>query len=172
MSLPVVFRPEARAEYDDAVDWYERQRPGLGGDFLDEVQRVLDRIAANPSIHAVVLQDVRKAVVRRFPYCIYYREQAGQLLEQPLLGVGRVAGVAAAHPHAPVAQGVQQPVGPGPQAEPGPVGLGELGRPARLDGHRRRRQGVLVGVHHHRPHLGARSLLSSKLDKGLVHSFH
>lgn len=30
MSLPVVLRPEARAEFDDAFDWYEQQRPGQG----------------------------------------------------------------------------------------------------------------------------------------------
>jgi toxin ParE1/3/4 len=28
-----------------------------------------------PKLHAVVLGEVRKAVVRRFPYCIYYREE-------------------------------------------------------------------------------------------------
>lgn len=33
MSLPVVFRPEARAEFDAASDWYEHQA-GLGAEFI------------------------------------------------------------------------------------------------------------------------------------------
>ncbi len=76
MSLPIVFRPEARKEFDEAYDWYEGQRPGLGEAFAEQIQRVLDRIAATPRMHAAVLGDVRKAVVARFPYCIYYREEA------------------------------------------------------------------------------------------------
>jgi len=76
VSLPIIFRPEARAEFDEAYDWYEGQNAGLGEAFADQVQQVLDRIAAMPQMHATVLGDVRKAVVVRFPYCVYYREEA------------------------------------------------------------------------------------------------
>ena len=34
---------------------------------------MFDRIAANPLIHQVVFADIRKGVVRRFPYCVFYR---------------------------------------------------------------------------------------------------
>jgi plasmid stabilization system protein ParE len=67
MSLPVQFRPEAQAEYDSAIDWYEQQRAGLGADFMRKVGDVVARISTNPLLHAKVHQDVRKAVVRRFP---------------------------------------------------------------------------------------------------------
>jgi hypothetical protein len=40
VSLPISFRPEARAEFDDAYDWYEGRRPGLGEAFADQVQQV------------------------------------------------------------------------------------------------------------------------------------
>jgi hypothetical protein len=43
VSLPVVLRPAARAEFDEAVDWYEQQRPGLGVDFVTQVQLVEKR---------------------------------------------------------------------------------------------------------------------------------
>ncbi|HVS40460.1 MAG TPA: type II toxin-antitoxin system RelE/ParE family toxin [Gemmataceae bacterium] len=76
MSLPILFRPAAKAEFDEAADWYKGQRPGLGQAFADQVQQVLDRISVTPRLHAKVLGDVRKAVVRRFPYCVYYREEA------------------------------------------------------------------------------------------------
>ncbi len=76
MNLPVVLRDEAQAEFDEAFDYHEGQRPGLGVDFAERVQRVFDRIAANPQQHAVVFADIRKAVVTRFPYCVFYRADA------------------------------------------------------------------------------------------------
>jgi hypothetical protein len=44
MSLPVVLRPEARQEYDDAFDYYESRRAGLGTTFAARVNEVLTRI--------------------------------------------------------------------------------------------------------------------------------
>ena len=75
MSLPIVMRDEAQAEFDDAFDYYDQRRAGLGVAFVAKVQEVFDRIAANPRIHAVVFADIRKAVVSKFPYCVYYREE-------------------------------------------------------------------------------------------------
>ncbi len=79
MSLPVVLRDEAQIEFDEAFDYYEGQRAGLGIDFVVRVQQVFDRISANPLLHAVVLGDVRKAVVTRFPYCVFYRPHADRV---------------------------------------------------------------------------------------------
>jgi toxin ParE1/3/4 len=76
VNLPILFLPEARTEFDEAYDWYEGKRTWLGEAFADQVQLILDQIAAMPRIHGQVFGDVRKAVVIRFPYCIYYREEA------------------------------------------------------------------------------------------------
>lgn len=73
MKRPVVLRDEAEAEFDAAFDWYDAQRMGLGAKFAAEVQEVLDRIAANPLLHQAVFADIRKGVVRRFPYSVFYR---------------------------------------------------------------------------------------------------
>src|SRR5438105_4881850 len=75
MTRRVILRQPARTEYDAAGDWYEQQRPGLGAEFTEAVQKVFDRIAVQPRLHAVILRDIRKAVVRGFPYCVYYRER-------------------------------------------------------------------------------------------------
>ena len=66
MSLPVVLRDEARAEFDDAFDWYDAQRAGLGAEFVAEVQKTFDRIASNPLPHRTVFADIRRVGVRRF----------------------------------------------------------------------------------------------------------
>lgn len=79
MSRPIVLRAEAEAEFDEAFDFYNDARPGLGGEFVAEVQRVFDRLSANPLIHREVFADVRKSVVRRFPYCVFYRPHADRV---------------------------------------------------------------------------------------------
>jgi hypothetical protein len=48
MSLPVIFRPAARLEFDDAVAWYEGERPGPGREFKLEVKLRLRRAQASP----------------------------------------------------------------------------------------------------------------------------
>lgn len=80
MSASVVFRRVARIEFDDAAGWYERRQAGLGPRFVVAVQRVLDRIAEQPDFYPVVHGEVREALVQRFPFCIYYREGADQIL--------------------------------------------------------------------------------------------
>ncbi|MDD2701569.1 MAG: type II toxin-antitoxin system RelE/ParE family toxin [Sideroxydans sp.] len=71
----IVFRKQARLEFDEAGNWYEKERPGLGLEFLTEIHLLIQRIAATPELFPKLYRDVRKAVARRFPYCIYFRER-------------------------------------------------------------------------------------------------
>src|SRR5438270_9757901 len=80
MSLPLVFRPAAQTEFDEAAAWYEGQRPGLGTDFVAEVQQVLDTVANHPERYPAVSGDVREALVSRFPYCVYDRVKPNRVV--------------------------------------------------------------------------------------------
>ena len=80
MSVPIVLRREAREEFDAAADWYNRQRPGAGRAFVIRVNETLGRIATDPDLHPVVYQDVRRAMVTKFPYAILYRPMADHVL--------------------------------------------------------------------------------------------
>lgn len=71
----VVFRRQARREFDEAGDWYEQERAGLGLEFLAEIERLIQRIASTPEQFPILYRDVRKAVARRFPFCVYFRER-------------------------------------------------------------------------------------------------
>ena len=73
MSVPLVFHPEVRAEIDDAYQWYEQNRSGLGDDFLAALDAVFNRLQQMPEIHQLIWQDVRRALPRRFPYGVFYR---------------------------------------------------------------------------------------------------
>jgi plasmid stabilization system protein ParE len=68
----LVLRPQAEAELLDARDWYEDQRPRLGEAFALEVDRVLARIVQAPLAYPRISGDTRRALVRRFPYAIYF----------------------------------------------------------------------------------------------------
>ena len=80
MSLRLVFNTAARQEYRDAADWYEAHSPGRGKAFRAAVRYQLDRITAYPRIHAKVYRDVRKAVVRGYPYNVFYVEEPGRVV--------------------------------------------------------------------------------------------
>ena len=71
----VIFRKQARLEFDEAGDWYEKERTGLGMEFLAEIQSLIQRISSTPEQFPMLYRDVRKAVAQRFPYCIYFRER-------------------------------------------------------------------------------------------------
>jgi plasmid stabilization system protein ParE len=74
VSLPLDFHPAVRGEIRDAYDWYEQRQAGLGSAFMDEVQRVLAEIGANPARYGFADGDIREAPLNRVPYAVYYRE--------------------------------------------------------------------------------------------------
>jgi len=80
MSLPIVFRRVARAEFDKAADWYNDRQIGLGAMFVAAVEEVLGHIAAQPDFYPEVFQDVREALVAGYPYCVYFRGEPEQVL--------------------------------------------------------------------------------------------
>jgi plasmid stabilization system protein ParE len=73
MSLRIVFRPAAKQEFDDAADRYNEQRPGLGEEFIVEIDQAIANAVANPEHYPIVFGEVRRAVARRFPFSVYFR---------------------------------------------------------------------------------------------------
>lgn len=69
----VVFRQEARAEAVDAFRWYEEQRPGLGTEFRNGLLDAVRRMRSTPLAYPVVHRDLRRVLVNRFPYSVFYR---------------------------------------------------------------------------------------------------
>jgi hypothetical protein len=48
MSKKIVFRASADAEFSESAEWYEGQRAGLGLEFIDRVQHVIDAVTEDP----------------------------------------------------------------------------------------------------------------------------
>ena len=78
----VRFHPDARAELLDAATYYEEQADGLGGQFVDEAQRVLGLLSETPGIGAPVSghDALRRWQLRRFPYYVIYRPEVDSLV--------------------------------------------------------------------------------------------
>lgn len=62
----------ASNELDDACDWFERQQPGLGVRFRNDVREATLQIARTPLLFPVELNDVRRYVMNTFPYTLRY----------------------------------------------------------------------------------------------------
>ncbi|HEY2975978.1 MAG TPA: type II toxin-antitoxin system RelE/ParE family toxin [Pyrinomonadaceae bacterium] len=65
-------RPEAQTDIREATRWYEDREAGLGVRFLREVRTSLERVAENPLMFPVIEEDVRRALLHKFPYSIYF----------------------------------------------------------------------------------------------------
>ena len=69
------FHPEAEEEFRKATDYYAEIEPGLGYDFALEIYSTIKRSVEFPKAWAVLEGDVRRSLVRRFPYGILYSEE-------------------------------------------------------------------------------------------------
>jgi plasmid stabilization system protein ParE len=79
-SLQIVFRPQAEAESIEARRWYEQRRSGLGKEFARAVNEVVGRILENPFAFPPVRGQIRRAMLRRFPYAVCFRIAADRIV--------------------------------------------------------------------------------------------
>ena len=78
--MQVIFTPAARAELIDAEDWYENRLPGLGTRFREELGETVLRMRENPHQFPVVLRDVHRARLHKFPYGLFFRVETNTLV--------------------------------------------------------------------------------------------
>ena len=70
---PIVILPDAEQEMLVAAQYYQSQSPGLGNDYLTEVERAVHSIATSPQTWPILEGDLRRRLIRRFPCGILYR---------------------------------------------------------------------------------------------------
>ncbi len=72
------FHPEAEAEFNETIEYYEACEQGLGYDFSIEVFDGIQKIVNYPTAWPLIEEDVRRCLVNRFPFGIIYSiEQSG-----------------------------------------------------------------------------------------------
>ena len=72
MARRVVVQPQSDLDIQAAAVWYEDQQSNLGVRFLNELDHVLRRIEKNPQQFPRLDGEVRRALLHRFPYGVYF----------------------------------------------------------------------------------------------------
>ena len=68
------FHPEAEAELEAAVRYYESRQFGLGIEFLHEVESAIQNIVSFPDAWPKLDVYVRRCLMSRFPFGIVYTD--------------------------------------------------------------------------------------------------
>ena len=74
----ITFHEEADSEVHEAALYYEERATELGLAFLNEIEKSSQRVLANPMAYQRVAEEVRQALVARFPYSILYVIEADE----------------------------------------------------------------------------------------------
>ena len=77
MAARLIVAPEAEQDVGEAYEWYESRRPGLGEEFLSCVDACVETICRTPEVHSLAHENFRRALVRRFPYALFYEYAEG-----------------------------------------------------------------------------------------------
>lgn len=72
MKYTLSIEPEAEADIEATFRWYEERSKGLGSEFLRAVDAIFASIRRHPLAFPIVYKQMRRALLRRFPYGIFY----------------------------------------------------------------------------------------------------
>lgn len=78
--MRIEYHPAVAGELEEVRDFYNSRSPGLGAEFVNEFERQIMRIAAMPERWMVVHRDIRRSLMKRFPYVIFFRWIAGNCI--------------------------------------------------------------------------------------------
>lgn len=86
------FLGPAEEELNEAARFYDERSAGLGGDFLEEVEKTVWSIAAHPSSGVRVSGNIRRRLLRRFPYGVLYAREPDSIVIVAIMHLNREPG--------------------------------------------------------------------------------
>ena len=87
--MKYLFLPEALLEYEESALYYAAIDKHLAGTFVSQIESAIRRMQRNPSAHAVVAENVRRCLVKRFPFGIYFLIEDDQMLIVAVMHMSR-----------------------------------------------------------------------------------
>ena len=78
--MKIEFLPEAKAELDEAIAYYELQLEGLGGIFKSVAKSTIRRVATFPTAWSIIRPNIRKCIMHKFPYNVLYSIEEDTIL--------------------------------------------------------------------------------------------
>ena len=89
---PVEFLASAEQEMRESAQYYETRVPGLGKEFLNQIERATDRIAEYPEAGVRIRGETRRRMLRRFPFGLLYRIEEEQIVVTAIMHLHRKPG--------------------------------------------------------------------------------
>ena len=80
MAYTISVKPGAEEDIDFAYNWYEDQRTGLGEEFLRELESYYRTLEQRPTIFGKATKTLRQAVLKRFPYILFFEVQKTEVI--------------------------------------------------------------------------------------------
>jgi toxin ParE1/3/4 len=90
--MKYVFHPEALAEYAESVQYYAEQRTEVAQAFINAVEDTIYRVRESPTRWAVLDEDVRRCLTRKFPYGLLYTIEQDYILILAVMHCSREPG--------------------------------------------------------------------------------
>jgi toxin ParE1/3/4 len=85
----IKFTEAAEKEYLEAIEYYNRQRPGLGYEFSVEIDSGMKYIERFDSAWQLLAKDIRRYLIKRFPYGIIYSIQNESIIVLSIMNLHR-----------------------------------------------------------------------------------
>jgi toxin ParE1/3/4 len=92
VTLPLVVHPDADVEIEEAAVWYEARRAGLGLEFMAAVDRVPADVAEASERFPTWRRPWRRAVMRRFPFVVFFEVEDDRVVVWAVAHVKRTPG--------------------------------------------------------------------------------
>ena len=72
MAFEIVVKPQAWFDLVGAMLWYDSRRESLGREFFKEFEVAIDRTKINPNAFREIIPEVKRILIKRFPYKVFY----------------------------------------------------------------------------------------------------
>jgi len=84
MNYSIEFIEAAKLDFKDTFQWYESKIIGLGDEFVHSLNSAVKKIRANPFQCQLQYGEIRKTLLKRFPYQVIYLIEGDKII---VLGV-------------------------------------------------------------------------------------
>ena len=90
--MKFTFHPEARAELNHSVDFYEARQAKLGLEFLEELYSTIQRIIEFPKAYSKQSKNTRRCLTNRFPFAVIYQIRPNEIFVVAIAHLARKPG--------------------------------------------------------------------------------
>ncbi len=78
--MKLLYTSRAKKDIEIAFEWYEKQRRGLGFEFIDCIEIALNEIVTFPEMYQLCYSNFRRNVIRRFPFSVFYTIEEKEII--------------------------------------------------------------------------------------------